>query len=60
MEFRDKTVVVNENEFIIVPRGVEHKPVADAEVSIKLFEPATRINTGDVESELTKRVLDKI
>ena len=60
MEFRDKAIVVNENEFLIVPRGVEHKPVADEEVSVMLFEPATTINTGDVESELTKRVLDKI
>ncbi len=60
MEFRDKTIVVNENEFLIVPRGVEHKPVADEEVSVMLFEPATTINTRDVESELTKRVLDKI
>ena len=60
MEFRDKAVVVNENEFLIVPRGVEHKPVADEEVSIMLFEPATTVNTGDVESELTKHKLDKI
>ena len=60
MEFRDKAIVVNENELLIVPRGVEHKPVADEEVSVMLFEPATTINTGDVESELTKRVLDKI
>ena len=60
MEFRDKTVVVNENEFLIVPRGVEHKPIADEEVHIMLFEPATTVNTGDVESELTKHVLDKI
>lgn len=60
MEFRDKTVVVNENEFLIVPRGVEHKPVADEEVSIMLFEPASTINTGNVRSELTKHVLDKI
>lgn len=60
MEFRDKTVIVNENEFLIVPRGVEHKPVADEEVSIMLFEPATTLNTGNVESELTRHVLDKI
>lgn len=60
MEFRDKTVVVNENEFLIVPRGVEHKPVADEEVSIMLFEPATTLNTGNVENERTRHVLDKI
>lgn len=60
MELRDKTIVINENEFLIVPRGVEHKPVADEEVSIMLFEPATTLNTGDAESELTKTVLDII
>ena len=60
MEFRDKTVVVNENEFLIVPRGVEHKPVADEEVSIMLFEPATTLNTGNVESDRTRYVLEKI
>ena len=60
MEFRDKTVVVNEHEFLIVPRGVEHKPVADEEVAILLFEPATTLNTGDAESELTKTVLERI
>jgi len=60
MELRDKTIVLNENEFLIVPRGVEHKPVADEEVSIMLFEPATTLNTGDAESELTKTILDII
>lgn len=60
MEYRDKTVVVNENEFLIIPRGVEHRPVADEEVSVMLFEPATTLNTGDAESELTKHDLDRI
>lgn len=60
MEFRDKTVVVNENEFIIVPKGIEHKPVADNEVSIMLFEPATTINTGNNPGKLTQKDLDKI
>ncbi len=60
MEFRDRTVVVNQNEFLIVPRGVEHKPVAEEEVSIMLFEPASTLNTGNVENELTRHVLDKI
>jgi mannose-6-phosphate isomerase-like protein (cupin superfamily) len=58
MEFRDKTVVINEGEFIIVPRGVEHKPVADHEVEILLFEPATTLNTGNVENELTRKKLE--
>lgn len=60
MEFRDKTVIVNENEFLIVPRGVEHKPVAEKEVSVMLFEPATTLNTRNIENELTKHVLDKL
>lgn len=60
MHFRDKTVTINENEFLIVPRGVEHKPVAEKEVSIMLFEPATTLNTGDTESDLTRRELEKI
>jgi mannose-6-phosphate isomerase-like protein (cupin superfamily) len=60
MEYRDRTVLVNENEFLIVPKGVEHKPVADEEVSIMLFEPSTTLNTGDTKNELTKHVLDII
>lgn len=60
MEYRDQTVVVNENEFLIVPRGIEHKPVANEEVWVMLFEPTTTLNTGDIESELTKPVLDRI
>lgn len=54
MEFRDRTETVNENEFIIVPRGVEHRPVAGEEVSVLLFEPASTLNTGDTTNELTK------
>lgn len=60
MQFRDREVVVNESEFLIVPRGVEHRPVAEEEVSIMLFEPAGTLNTGDTESEMTKRQLDRI
>ncbi len=60
MEFRDKTVKINKNEFIIVPKGTEHRPVAHEEVSLMLFEPATTLNTGDAESELTKYVLERI
>jgi mannose-6-phosphate isomerase-like protein (cupin superfamily) len=60
MEFRDKTVVINPNEFLIVPKGVEHRPVADEEVSVMLFEPASTINTGDNTGELTKHNLDRI
>ncbi|MBX7205329.1 MAG: cupin domain-containing protein [Bacteroidia bacterium] len=60
IELKDKTVVVNPNEFFIVPAGVAHCPVADEEVSLMLFEPATTVNTGNTPGELTKQVLDKI
>jgi len=60
MEYRDRTVEVNENEFLIVPRGVEHKPVAEEEVWVMLFEPTSTLNTGDTESDMTKNDLDRI
>ena len=60
MEFRDRTVEINENEFLIVPRGVEHKPVAPDEVSIMLFEPCTTLNTGNTRGTLTRETLEKI
>lgn len=60
IEFRDKVVQLNEGEFLIVPRGVEHKPVADEEVWVLLFEPATTLNTGNVTNERTKEQLQKI
>lgn len=60
MEFRDKTVELGVGEIIVVPRGVEHRPVAEEEVHVLLFEPASTLNTGDVESEITKKHLDKI
>ena len=60
MEYRDKTITVNENEFLIVPKGVEHRPVASEEVSVMLFEPATTLNTGDAISNLTKKELPVI
>jgi len=55
IEFRDKTVELCEGEMIIVPKGVEHKPVAEDEVWLMLFEPAATKHTGEVESELTVR-----
>ena len=60
MEFRDKTVTLTAGEFIIVPKGVEHRPVAKNEVSVMLFEPATTINTGEHQNHLTKNKLDLI
>lgn len=58
--FRDKIETIQENEIIIVPRGVEHKPIAEEEVSIMLFEPATTINTGALENERTRKNLESI
>lgn len=53
IEFRDRTVWLEEGEFLIVPRGVEHRPVADEEVSVLLFEPAGTRNTGNAGGERT-------
>ncbi len=53
MEFRDRQVLLQEGEFLIVPRGTEHRPVADEEVHVLLFEPAGTLNTGDVRDERT-------
>jgi mannose-6-phosphate isomerase-like protein (cupin superfamily) len=50
IEFRDRTVELGPGEMLIVPRGVEHRPVADEEVEVLLFEPAETRNTGNVES----------
>ena len=60
MEYRDKTVEIRENEFVIVPKGVEHKPVAEEEASVMLFEPKTILNTGDKRNQFTKESLQKI
>ncbi|MDZ4665333.1 MAG: cupin domain-containing protein [Bacteroidota bacterium] len=60
MEFRDKTVLLKEGEFLIVPKGVEHRPVAEKEVSIMLFEPASTLNTGEHQNDRTRNKLDSI
>lgn len=61
IEFRDKTVELNEGEFIIVPRGVEHRPVAEKEVEVLLFEPKNVLNTGNITDEnFTAPVGDKV
>jgi len=60
IEFRDRTETIHENEIIIVPKGVEHKPIAEQEVSIMLFEPATTINTGALENERTRKNLESL
>jgi mannose-6-phosphate isomerase-like protein (cupin superfamily) len=53
MDYGDKIVDVNEGEFIIIPRGIEHRTLADIETHLLLFEPETTLNTGDVRNELT-------
>ena len=60
MEFRDRHVWLEEGEFLIVPRGVEHCPVADEEAPVLLFEPATTLNTGNVRNERTVADLERI
>lgn len=60
MEFRDHRETIRPGEMIIVPRGVEHKPFAEEEVHILLFEPASTLNTGNQESERTRRNLERI
>lgn len=53
MQYRDRTVTVREGELVIVPRGVEHCPRADAETHVLLFEPAGTLNTGDAGGDRT-------
>ena len=61
MEFRDRTVTLDEGDFIVVARGVAHRPVADDEVEVVVFEPATTLNTGNIlDDRLTRRDLEKI
>jgi mannose-6-phosphate isomerase-like protein (cupin superfamily) len=56
MEYRDRTEWIEAGEFVIVPRGTEHRPVADEEVEVMLFEPASTVNTGDSPGEMTAAV----
>ena len=60
MKFRDREAIVNEGEFVIVPRGVEHCPVADEEVQVVLIEPKTTLNTGNVRNERTLPELERL
>jgi mannose-6-phosphate isomerase-like protein (cupin superfamily) len=65
MEFRDhdgreQDVWLEEGEFLIVPHGMEHRPVADEEAHVLLFEPASTLNTGNVDNELTRQRLEWI
>ena len=61
MELRDKTITISKGDFIIIPKGTEHRPVALDEVEVMLFEPDTTINTGDaVDTNFTRRALKEI
>jgi mannose-6-phosphate isomerase-like protein (cupin superfamily) len=53
MKLRDREIKIEEGEFVIIPKGVEHLPVAEAETHVLLFEPKTTLNTGDIENERT-------
>jgi mannose-6-phosphate isomerase-like protein (cupin superfamily) len=59
-QLRDGEVVVGPGEAIVIPRGVEHRPVADEEVQLLLFEPASTLNTGNVRSERTRDRLERL
>ena len=60
MQLRDGDVVVGPGEFIIIPHGVEHKPVADEETEVVLFEPNSTLNTGNVRNERTVPELERL
>jgi mannose-6-phosphate isomerase-like protein (cupin superfamily) len=61
MDFRDRSEWIEEGEFVIVPKGVEHRPVAETEASVLLFEPATTLNTGNVtDARLTLTELERL
>ena len=60
MEFRDRTVELKAGEFLIVPRGVDHRPVADEVVEVLLFEPATTLNTGNTGGKRTIAELERL
>ena len=60
MQLRDRAIELEEGEFLIIPRGVEHRPVAEHEVEVLLFEPAGTRNTGDVETALTRHTLERL
>jgi mannose-6-phosphate isomerase-like protein (cupin superfamily) len=60
MRLREGDLLLEENEFVIVPKGVEHCPVADEEAEVLLFEPKTTLNTGNVVNERTIEELDHI
>jgi mannose-6-phosphate isomerase-like protein (cupin superfamily) len=60
MELREGAVIVGPGEFIIIPHGVEHKPVAEEETEVLLFEPRSTLNTGNVRNERTVPQLERL
>ena len=60
IKLRDQDVALEEGEFFIVPRGIEHKPVAVEEVHVLLLEPKSTLNTGNVRNERTKEEIEAI
>lgn len=60
IELQDQTLEINPGEFVVIPKGVEHKPYANEEVELLLFEPATTLNTGDKVNDMTVTELDRI
>ncbi len=58
--YRDQTFMLNPGEFLIVPRGVEHKVIAHEPVKLMLFEPASTAHTGDVQTDVTQKSLDRL
>ena len=60
IKFREGDLAVNEGEFVIVPKGVEHMPVAEDEVWVVLLEPKSTLNTGNVKNERTLKDLERI
>jgi len=60
MHLRDRVVPLHEGEFFIVPRGVEHKPVANEEAHVLLFEPGTTLNTGNIRNDRTREQLERL
>lgn len=60
MKLRDRDIYINEGEFVVIPKGVEHLPVAEEEVHLMLLEPKTTLNTGNVRSERTRPELERL
>ncbi|MFP3716955.1 cupin domain-containing protein [Bacillus safensis] len=60
IRFRDNEIPVNEGEFIVIPKGIEHQPIADEEVHLLLIEPKTTLNTGNVVNERTVSIPERI